>query len=423
MSADILGGHFSASEYLEPYKYPSIFWRQIYWVKSTAKNTINFFNVKIFSTIFIFKTVKHLLAELFGTGIDEQSRSRLVVAKMNNIKPNGEMIARQNELYILREVRQHGVIREDELAIILNWSKQMVQRTTIRLAKSGDVLRTRAYSSFIISIKKRSNTATTIPAIWKHHALAIQALGYVREQYPKAIIETEAEIRSRIQSGKIADGQIKHPFNIRLEVEMSNKTSKPMEKQSSEIISLASLGLMTVICYPWPQSTFYKFNWEHRIASSIRSILGNDNPQQYIKLLRCWFDNVLEFDHCRPNRFEFVDLPPMPKDCRIGIGKNTIGFTEIRGYHWKDLFKGSENNRRAVITELFWDNHKKGIFKFLESPDGDLPHEMLEQILGNWEPAKAFPDNQAFDIFAEFVNGGKTNAEKIDSTTPPDVFE
>jgi hypothetical protein len=340
----------------------------------------------------------------------------------NNKNSNGVLIARQNELYILRELQLHSVIREDELAILLSWSKQMVQRTIIRLVKSGDVLRTRKNGSYFISLKNRNNLAI-IPASWRHNALAIQCLGFIREQFPSSIIETEAEIRQRIQNGKIADGQLTSPFNTRIEVEMTNKTSKPMEKQSNEIVLLASQGITTVICYPWPQSNFYKFDWEHRLASSLRVILANNEPQPYIKLLRCWFDNVLEFDHCRPNRFEFVDLPPMPKHSRIGMGKNSIGIQQIQGYHWKDVFNGFENNRRAIISELFWDHYKKGRYKFIESPDGDLPNEMLELAFNTWTDAIAYPACQAFDIFSEFVDAGKLNAEQHDRSRIPSELD
>ena len=332
---------------------------------------------------------------------------------------NGEAIARENERYIIREVTRHGSIREDELSIILSMSLQMVQRTTRRLEAAGEIIRTRAHSSYFISMKKRSDTAS-IPPAWRHNALAILVLGFIRDNYPSAVIETEAQIRERIQQGKIPDGQITGSGpHIRIEVEMTHKSSRPMEKQSKEAVLLAKQGVTTIFAYPYPPNKFfYKYDWEVYLPSSLRTELGHDNHEPYIKLLQCHMPGILEFNHCRPTKYVLIDLPQLPVASRIGQGKKTLGSEEIRGFNWKILRSYLENNCRHEISALYWDNHKCGTYKFMESlgfSEGDA-HEMLAlNEKGEWVLADAFPLKQAWDVFSEFVMCGKENAEKLDS--------
>lgn len=367
-------------------------------------------------------TVGCAMDEQLAEGIMREGRLNYFVENARKMKvpgaKSGEAIARENELYVMREVRQHSVIREDELSILLGWSKQMVQRTTVRLVKTGKIVRTRAHSSYFVAIKKRKDTADIAPT-WRHDALSVQALGYIRDQHPKSEIETEAQIRERIQSGKIADGHVSSSMGlIRLETEMSNKTSKPMAKQSAEAIVLTKDGITTVFAYPYPAAPFYKFDWEHRLSSAIRAELGHDNPAPHIKLLRCHMPRIIDFNHCRPTCFELIDLPPRPEVCRIGQGKKTLGEECIQGLHWKKIGEYIEGGCRNEIYELKFDHHKRGTYKFIEAPEG-VPHELLEQIPdGSWVRSPAFPALQAWDVFSEFLATGKFLAEKIFLTLP-----
>jgi hypothetical protein len=61
--------------------------------------------------------------------------------------------------------------------------------------------------------------------------------------------------------------------------------------------------------------------------------------------------------------------------------------------------------------------------EFIESPDGDLPNEMLELTFDTWDDAKAYPERQAFDIFSEFVSAGKTNTEAFVKISVPDELD
>ncbi|MEI7842916.1 MAG: helix-turn-helix domain-containing protein [Gallionellaceae bacterium] len=351
-----------------------------------------------------------------------ENRSNYIVDdsanKSNSAGKNGEQIARENERYVLREVARHGTIREDELAILLGWSKQMVQKTVLRLVDANLIIRARAHGSNFICLKKSKVTTADIFPSWRHNALAIQVLGQVRDQHSKSIIETEAEIRRRIPDGKIPDGIVTSPWaTIRIETEMTNKTSKPMLKQCKEAILLAKQGITTVFAFPYPPTEFYKFNWEHRLASSIRTELGNDDPEPNIKFMRCHFKKITEFEHCRPAQFEVIDLPPLPTNSRIGQGKAILGTEVIQGYHWKCISKYSEGLWHNEIHELYYDNHIKGTFKFIDSPEG-VAHEMMEQqVDGSWVRSAAHPHQHAWDPFDEFVKSGKFAAESLDADT------
>jgi len=369
---------------------------------------------------------------------------------------SGEAIARENELYVLREVRKHGTIREDELAILLGWSKQMLQRTVIRLTNLGKTARTRAHGSYFVSmpkrnasrisnqpkdnpaqlpdkqadqqhmkleqIKKKLQAIAKIPPSWRHNALSIQVLGELRNLHPKSYIETEPEIHARTQEGKISDGRVFSPWaHVRIETQMTNKTSKPLEKEAREAIVLAQEGITTVFAYFYPPSPYYRFDWEHRLASSIRHILGHDNPVEHIKFLRCHIPKITNFEHCRPTQFEFVELPMRPADSRIGQGKKTLGDEVIGGWHWRRINEYIEGCWRNLILELYYDSHKRCTYKFIEGTDG-VPHELHEQRPdGSWIPSSAYPALQAWDAFSDFVACGKENAERLDSV--PDVFD
>jgi hypothetical protein len=339
---------------------------------------------------------------------------------MSLSNPSGEEIARMNEAYIIRECRHHHVIREDDLSIILNWSIQMVQRTVKRLVKDGEVIRMRVHGAYFVALKKRDDTIK-LPATWKHDALAISVSGHIRDQYPSATIETEARIRERIQLGKIPDGIVAGSgVNIRIEVELSHKSSHPMEKQSKEAVVLAQQGVTTIFAYPYPPNEYFlKHDWEHRIASAVRDVLNHDNAEPYIKLLRCYMTKRVHLDHCRPHHFELIDLPPMPANSRIGQGKPKLGTEIIQGHHWKRKQFYSENHCSHQIWELFFDNHRKGTFKFIESlsfaDESGEAHQMLmlnERL--ELVPSRSFPMNQAYDPFPDFVEYGKLKAEKLD---------
>jgi hypothetical protein len=160
---------------------------------------------------------------------------------------------------------------------------------------------------------------------------------------------------------------------------------------------------------------FYKFDWEHRLASAIRTELGNDDPEPNIKFMRCHFKKITEFEHCRPSQFEVIDLPPLPTNSRIGQGKAILGTEVIQGYHWKCISKYSEGPWHNEIHELYYDNHIKGTFKFINSPEG-VAHEMQEQqVDGSWVKSASFPSARAWDPFDEFLSSGKFAAENLDA--------
>lgn len=348
---------------------------------------------------------------------------------MADKKLNGEKQARLNELEFLKVVRQQGQIRADELALLLQWSKEMTLRTARRLRVEKQIVAVRKYSSYFYELGADNKTTFKIRTTWKHDCLAIQCLCFLNKELTNntAQVKTEAEIRMKKQDGKICDGQIiKGNEMAQIEVELSHKSGNPMRKAALHAVRLANEKITVLFCYPAETNEFQPFDWNKILRSYIRHELQHDNPFEHIKFLEFSFAdknrvfNPLAWSHCRPSSFKIRAFGKAPESSMVGKNQQTIGTEQVQGCSWRTTFKGKEASGKCLIAELSFDNWYAMTYKFFSGTGG---HEIYERDdKDNWLWSDAYLQSSALETFDQFVEDCKANAEKLLIRARADAF-
>jgi hypothetical protein len=239
--------------------------------------------------------------------------------------------AKKNEFLLLEIINVQRWVREYELSLLSGLSIAMVRRTCMRLAEEGDIFRDRLPSGFFVRLTKngaakmpegQSSYKFSLPKSWRHDCLAIQALVHLKQKLEaivnlpgfEASISTEAQIRLRQQSGKIHDGLIELSGCI-LEVEWAKKVGEPMRYQSQSICDFVDEGFDAVVAYPFTPNLRGTLNHERAVTNSLRSICGKGEMRN-VKLLRCYFNSLLDMQHVRVSKFEEIPVPIFQLDAR-----------------------------------------------------------------------------------------------------------
>ena len=175
---------------------------------------------------------------------------------------NGRDKAEINEEIILGIIHQQRWIREDELALLSGMSLAMARRTCIRLAGAGDIYRDKNSNGIFLRLKVggakkiggSSGKNVEIPQTWQHDCVAIQALHFLKNKFKHVFsseIETEAQLRRRLQTGKIGDGTLQ-PKNYYFEQDYGRRSGKDMRNQAREIALAANDGRGCIVSLSVP---------------------------------------------------------------------------------------------------------------------------------------------------------------------------
>jgi hypothetical protein len=315
-----------------------------------------------------------------------------------------------NEESILRTINEQRWIREDELALLTGMSLAMIRRTCERLARAKEIYRDKKPGGIFLRLKVagakkvdgRSGKGIEIPNSWQHDCLAIQALHYLKHAFknPQGLtIETEAKLRRRQQTGKIADGTLQ-PRNYYFEMEYSRKSGPAMSTQAQAIATEAKSGRGCIVAYPHPPEfcqcgNGVPINHEHRQTVAIRQAWG-DADAQNIRLLRCIFESRIDHRNGRAKRFQLIELPSLPSNARIDP-RRTVD--ELMGYRWKhrDIRQGSEYKISSILS---YQTTPVCSLLFQESQSEDVCH----QVELDGEVIFARDDEAFVDFIIRFQN-------------------
>lgn len=271
---------------------------------------------------------------------------------------NGQELGLENELTLLKCIKTEGWVREHEASLITGMSPYTIGMVSRRLAKNKD--KDKAKSRRLAKAKKsqihrkrfygnagnflrllapgaervdgKSGKDIAIPASWRHHAMAIQTLHYLAAKL-HCSFETEASMRHRLQIGKFPDGRlVSDSAKYYFEQERTKKSGKYLGKQTEIITQLAKNGTICHIAYPFPASICGGVDHETRQTNSIRHKWGSSDAPS-IKLVRCHFDSLIEYQNMHVSRFEIVDLPA--KVFTSASQKDQPGVTDqLMGFKW-----------------------------------------------------------------------------------------
>jgi len=321
---------------------------------------------------------------------------------------NGQLIGLENEEALLNCIKMQGWVREQEAAILTNMSLYTVGVVSRRLAKKGEIFRGRAHGNAGFFLRLNSEGASrvggksgkdiSIPACWRHHALAIHTLNYLANLL-KCKFETEASMRRRIRDGKFPDGKLlKGKEQFFFEQEWSRKSGPLLRKQVETVVRLASEGFTCHVAYPYPPEFCcdgnYDIDHETRQINAIRHQWG-DPDASTIKLVRCYFDSRLAFLNVRPSRFEIIDLPGMVNTSASRRPHPQI-MQQVKGFRWETRDISPSGMPLRVEATLLHNGVIKYQGVFIEGFDIDEPHVL--EVDGGVEAVSA-DENQAIHDF------------------------
>lgn len=300
---------------------------------------------------------------------------------------DGREKAAVNEEVILSIIAQQRWIREDELSLLAGMSLAMTRRTCVRLAESNVIYRDKNSNGIFLRLKVagarrtggRCGKRVEIPNSWQHDSFAIQALHFLKLAFKhefSLMIETEAQLRRRRQTGRIPDGTLQPSGNL-LQMEYSRKSGDSMRTQARDIALQAKGGRRCIVGYPYPpkfcgENDGKSFDHEHRQTVAIRQAWG-DSEAPNILLLRCIVLSRVDFLKGRAREFQLIELPPMPADARIDP-RRTVD--EVMGYRWdqQEIRNIHLREHRIVSTLLYQGSPTEWVLEFTESQHEDEPH-------------------------------------------------
>jgi hypothetical protein len=317
---------------------------------------------------------------------------------------DGREKAALNEEIILEIINRQRWIREDELALLAEISLAMTRRTCVRLAEFNVIYRDKNPNGIFLRLKAAgakkvggsSGKNVEIPHTWQHDCVAIQALHFLKDTFKHAFsseIETEAQLRRRLQTGKIGDGTLQ-PRNYYFEQDYGRRAGKEMRNQAREMALAAKDGRGCIASYPYPPQFCGKdhheyIDHEYRLTVAIRQAWG-DAPAPHIRLLRCIMESKLDFRLGRARKFQLIELPPMPANARIDP-RRTVD--EVMGYRWKHMDIINFRDHRILSTLLYQEIPTGCVLEFTESQSEDDNHQAkLDGELYSAEEDESFTD-------------------------------
>lgn len=187
---------------------------------------------------------------------------------------SNKMIGMNNLNELMTEINKQRLIREDELAMLLNWPIEKVTKYVLQGVEKGFLLRNRMDHGMGVWIRiKKPGYNSPQPKIlptWRHDCLSIFVLtellkqknGILNHTGSNLTIQTELETIKHIKTGKISDGRLLDENGeviYVVEVEWSEKSAKPMKKMIEYAVAYAKRGIHTIFAYPsgHTQSPFY----------------------------------------------------------------------------------------------------------------------------------------------------------------------
>ncbi len=300
---------------------------------------------------------------------------------------DGREKAAVNEEIILSIINRQRWIREDELSLLAGMSLAMTRRACVRLAEYNFIYRDKSANGIFLRLKVagarkiggRSGKGVELPNTWQHDCLSVQGLHYLKQAFSDDVsltIDTEAQLRRRQQTGKIADGTLQ-PTHDLFQMEYGRKTGDAMRSQARETTLQAKCGRRCIVGYPYPPEFCGKSDDEHidheyRQTVAMRREWG-DAEAPNILLLRCIVGSRVDFLKGRARAFELIDLPPMPANARIH-SRRTVD--EVMGYRWdqQEIRNIHLREHRIVSTLLYQELPTDWVLEFTESQSEDEPH-------------------------------------------------
>jgi hypothetical protein len=196
-------------------------------------------------------------------------------------------IAFQNDLKILEIVNKQKIIREDEIAVLADIKKPLVVRSTVRLEKTGELIRDK--TGFGVFVRPKSKRVTDpvlpfVPPSWRHDALAFYVLNFLAYKHRLEPI-TEKQIRDRKINNKIADGKLIDELGSTthiVEVEWSYKSWVNLEKMVANAVAHATNGIFTIFAFP-KLCDFQDVDHSARLNKAIQKYFGKYKPAKDLK--------------------------------------------------------------------------------------------------------------------------------------------
>lgn len=320
-------------------------------------------------------------------------------------KKSGPETGLENELEMLKCIMTQGWIREHELHLLTGMSLYTVGQVSRRLAAQQHIFRSRPFGNaghFLRlapqgaeEVGGKSGKCIKIPASWQHHAMAIQTLHYLANEFG-AGFETEAAMRHHIKTGKFPDGRlIADGMQFYFEQERSRKSGPALRRQTEIITGLAAEDTTCLVAYPYPTEICGGIDHETRQTNSIRHKLGNLVAPN-IKLVRCHFNSLVEYRNMRVSRFEIIDLPAMMDT--VASGKDRPGTTDQKkGFRWEMKEYRDPGEPRCIDATLLYDGRIHHQCIFAEHAHYEGLH-MLENDYDGFV-AKSSDKEQVFEDF------------------------
>lgn len=320
-------------------------------------------------------------------------------------KKSGQDAGLENELEMLACIMTQGWVREYELHLLTGMSMYTAGQVSRRLAAQEHIFRSRPFGNagyFLRLAPKgaervggKSGKHIKIPALWPHHAMAIQTLYYLASKL-NIKFETEAGMCHRVRTGKFPDGRlVADGRKFYFEQERTKKSGHALRRQTEIITGLAAEGTICFVAYPYPARVCGGIDHETRQTNSIRHKWGSPAAEN-IKLVRCHFDSLVEYRNMRVSRFEVIDLPPMVNTAESQ--KDQPGITDqVKGFKWemKEHYRRYREPRRIDAT-LFYDGDIHHQCTFTEGANFDdlhiLEHDYSGFVVRSRDEEQVFED-------------------------------
>lgn len=320
-------------------------------------------------------------------------------------KKSGQEAGLENELEMLACIMAQGWIREYELHLITGMSMYTAGQVSRRLAAQEQIFRSRPHGNtghFLRlapqgaeRVGGKSGKCIKIPASWQHHAMAIQTLHYLANEFG-AGFETEAAMRHHIKSGKFPDGRlIADGRQFYFEQERSRKSGPALRRQSEIIANLAAENTTCFVAYPYPAKICGGIDHETRQTNSLRHKWGSLAAPN-IKLVRCHFDSLVEYRNMRVSRFEIIGLPAMVDTAESK--KDQPGITgQVNGFKWEMDEQHPHDGCHNIYAILRHGNDVQHECYFTESAIWDGQHTLeydYDDLI-----VRAYAEEQTFNDF------------------------
>lgn len=178
---------------------------------------------------------------------------------------SNKIIGIDNLEELLTEMKKQKQIREDELAMLLNWPLPKVSKYVLEGVKKGFLLRNKMDSGMGVWVRlKKQSYNSPQPLIlpsWRHDCLSIYVLtemlklknGANNHTGADLTIQTERQTLDHIKTGKICDGRLvneKGEVIFVLETEWAEKGKEAMTKMIDYAIRYAKEGVYTIFAFP-----------------------------------------------------------------------------------------------------------------------------------------------------------------------------